>query len=142
MTPAVNGTTVTLNPPVNKNEITTVFVGNITDKASDTLIRQILMKCGFIVTWKRVQGASGRLQAFGFCEYGDPEAGLRSIRILSGFQIGDKKLLVKVDSKTRAQLDKYKEQKKIEKEVLAGSNLKVMVILFFCLIHGRQLLLM
>merc|ERR1711962_1009644 len=37
---------------------------------------------------------------------------------------GDKKLLVKVDSKTRAQLDKYKEQKKIEKEVSAGSNLK------------------
>lgn len=31
---------------------------------------------------------------------------------------------VKVDSKTRTQLDKYKEQKKIEKEVLVGSNLK------------------
>jgi len=125
MAPAVNGTvTAAVTPPVvNKTEITTVFVGNITDKASDTLIRQILMKCGYIITWKRVQGASGRLQAFGFCEYADPEAGLRSIRVLSGYQIGDKKLLVKVDSKTRAQLDKYKEQKKIEKEVLAGSNL-------------------
>ena len=28
---------------VSKQEITTIFVGNITDKASDTLIRQILM---------------------------------------------------------------------------------------------------
>jgi len=95
-------------------ELTTIFVGNITDKASDTLIRQILMKCGYIVSWKRVQGASGRLQAFGFCEYSDPEAGLRSMRLLSGKQIGDKKLLVKVDSKTRAQLDAYKEQKRVE----------------------------
>ncbi|XP_065660658.1 RNA-binding protein 25 isoform X2 [Hydra vulgaris] len=119
MPPVMNGI---VPPLVQKQEITTVFVGNITDKASDTLIRQILMKCGYIVSWKRVQGAAGRLQAFGFCEYSDPEAGLRSMRLLSGFQIGDKKLLVKVDSKTRSQLDRYKEQKKIEKEVLCDSG--------------------
>jgi len=98
--------------PASKLELTTVFVGNITDKASDTLIRQILMKCGFIVSWKRVQGASGRLQAFGFCEYSSPEAGLRAMRLLSGVQICDKKLLVKVDSKTRSQLDHYKQVQK------------------------------
>lgn len=40
MAPVVNGT---VPPMVGKQEITTVFVGNITDKASDTLIRQILM---------------------------------------------------------------------------------------------------
>ncbi len=66
---------------------TTVFVGNITEKASDTLIRQILLvslfikfeenfllimkfifkcvilqRCGPVEGWKRVQDASGKLQ--------------------------------------------------------------------------------
>ena len=33
-----------------------VFVGNISEKATDTLVRQILMKCGTVNNWKRVQG--------------------------------------------------------------------------------------
>merc|ERR1712183_317375 len=103
---------VVIPPLVNKQEITTVFVGNITDKASDTLIRQILLKCGFVVSWKRVQGASGRLQAFGFCEYSTPDAGHRAMRLLNGCEICDRKLLVKVDSKTRSQLDVYKDVEK------------------------------
>ena len=37
-------------PPV------TVFVGNITDRAPDAMIRHILAACGPVVTWKRVQG--------------------------------------------------------------------------------------
>lgn len=40
----------------------TVFVGNITDRAPDNMIRQMLAHCGAIVSWKRVQGASGVLQ--------------------------------------------------------------------------------
>jgi len=93
---------------------TTVFVGNITEHASDSLTRQILMKCGPISSWKRVQGASGRLQAFGFCEYTKPESALRAMRLLNGFQLGDKSLLVKVDSKTREQLDNYKKKMREE----------------------------
>lgn len=89
----------------------TVFVGNITDRASDTLIRQILMKCGLVYTWKRVQGASGKLQAFGFCEYRDPESALRAIHILHDYLLGDKKLLVKVDAKTQTQIDEWKTEK-------------------------------
>jgi RNA recognition motif-containing protein len=61
-----------------------------------------------------VQGANGKLQgkksqtiffsfvflcqfpflAFGFCEYENPEATLRCIRLLNGLQIQDKKLVV------------------------------------------------
>ena len=89
----------------------TVFVGNITDRASDTLIRQILMKCGSVFTWKRVQGASGKLQAFGFCEYRDPESALRAIHILHDYKLGDKKLLVKVDAKTQQLVDEWKKRK-------------------------------
>ncbi|CAJ0963103.1 unnamed protein product [Ranitomeya imitator] len=46
----------------NSGPTTTVFVGNISDKASDMLIRQLLAKCGLVLSWKRVQGASGKLQ--------------------------------------------------------------------------------
>lgn len=87
---------------------TTVFVGNISEKASDMLIRQLLAKCGLVLSWKRVQGASGKLQAFGFCEYKEPESTLRALRLLHDLQIGEKKLLVKVDAKTKAQLDEWK----------------------------------
>ncbi|XP_012679210.1 RNA-binding protein 25 isoform X2 [Clupea harengus] len=91
---------------------TTVFVGNISEKASDMLVRQLLSKCGLVLSWKRVQGASGKLQAFGFCEYKEPESTLRSLRLLHELQIGDKKLLVKVDAKTKAQLDEWKAKKR------------------------------
>ena len=32
--------------------------------------------------------------AFGFCDYGDPEASLRAIRLLHGKELGDKALVV------------------------------------------------
>lgn len=98
--------------PVNQGPTITVFVGNITERAADNLVKQLLLKCGNVVSWKRVQGASGKLQAFGFCEYGDPESALRAIRILHEWELGDKKLVVKVDAKTKEQLDEYKANKK------------------------------
>lgn len=97
---------------------TTVFVGNISDKASDTLVRQILLRCGRIEGWKRVQDASGKLQGFGFCEYADPESTLRALRLLHDFKLGDKNLVVKVDSKTRTDLLKYLTRKKRAKQNL------------------------
>ena len=39
---------------------------------------------------------SGFLTAFGFCDYGDPEAGLRAIRLLHGKELGDKALVVSI----------------------------------------------
>uniref|UniRef100_G3UCI8 RRM domain-containing protein n=1 Tax=Loxodonta africana TaxID=9785 RepID=G3UCI8_LOXAF len=89
---------------------TTVFVGNI-EKASDMLIRQLLEKCS-LLSWKRVQGASRKLQAFGFCEYNEPKSTLCALRLLHDLQIGEKRLLVQVDAKTKAQLDEWKAKKK------------------------------
>ena len=43
---------------------------------------------------RECRGASGKLQAFGFCEYGDPDASLRAIRLLHELELGDKKLVV------------------------------------------------
>lgn len=97
-----------------KPPVTTVFVGNISDRAPDAMVRQMLQRCGNVLSWKRVQGASGKLQAFGFCEYESPEATLRCIRLLNEWGIADKRLVVKVDAKTKSLLDDYKRQKKEE----------------------------
>lgn len=85
----------------------TIFVGNITERAPDAMVRHLLTTCGPVISWKRVQGATGKLQAFGFCEYSNPDAGLRAIRLLNKFSIAEKDLVVKVDSKTRKILEEY-----------------------------------
>ena len=48
------------------------------------------------------------LSAFGFCEYSTPESALRAIRLLHDMEVGEKKLVVKVDAKTKIILDNYK----------------------------------
>jgi RNA-binding protein 25 len=85
----------------------TVFVGNITERAPDSMVRHLLTTAGPVISWKRVQGATGKLQAFGFCEYSNPDAGQRSIRLLNGHKVADKALVVKVDAKTKKILDEY-----------------------------------
>lgn len=81
--------------------INQIFLGNITEKAPDTMVRQILAACGPVISWKRVQ-------AFGFCELAGPEAGLRAVRLLHDRMIGEKRLVAKVDAKTKTVLDEYK----------------------------------
>lgn len=52
-------------PPVEptfEGPIITVFVGNISERAPDGMIKKILQTAGPVVNWKRVS-------AFGFCEY-------------------------------------------------------------------------
>ena len=50
------------------------------------------------------------LLAFGFCEYREPESSLCALRLLHGLELGGRKLLVKVDAKTKALLDEWKMQ--------------------------------
>jgi RNA-binding protein 25 len=54
-----------------------------------------------------VAGPSGKMQGFGFCDFDNPVATLRVIRLLNGYEIADKKLLVKVDQKTQELLSDY-----------------------------------
>merc|ERR1712050_69804 len=95
-----------------KKPVTTVFIGNISDRAPDHMVKQMLQRCGNVLSWKRVQGASGKLQAFGFCEYDDPDSTCRCIRLLNEWLIAEKQLVAKVDAKTKALLDDYKRKKK------------------------------
>lgn len=53
-------------------------------------------KCGKINSWKWVQGTAGKLQAFGFCEYANPESTLRALRLLHSLKLGSKSLTVSV----------------------------------------------
>lgn len=130
--PPVNGA---VKPPETdkKNRLqtaTTVFVGSISDRAPDTMIKRMLHNCGSVVSWKRIQGANGKLQAFGFCEYENPEGTLRCIRLLNGWQIQDKKLVVKVDAKTKALLDEYKKKKRHELAKKAANDTKAFTFVY------------
>lgn len=78
-----------------------LHLGNIVEKAPDAMIRHILATCGHVISWKRVKG-------FGFCELAGPDAGLRAVRLLHDLMVGEKRLVAKVDAKTKAVLDEYK----------------------------------
>ncbi|VDM56775.1 unnamed protein product [Angiostrongylus costaricensis] len=84
--------------------VTTVFVGNISEKCSNEFMQQMLQECGKVTTWKRIQGSNGKFQAFGFCDFEEPEGTLRALRVLNDFQIGEKKLVVKAEPKVREEL--------------------------------------
>lgn len=49
-------------PTVPDGPLITVFVGNISERAPDPMVKKILQTCGTVITWKRVS-------TFGFCEY-------------------------------------------------------------------------
>ncbi|CDW57155.1 RRM 1 and PWI domain containing protein [Trichuris trichiura] len=87
--------------------MTTVFVGNIHERVSNDLIKAMLMKCGNIMNWKRIQGPSGKYQAFGFCEYDHPDSTLRALRLLHDWPLGDKKLVLKCDEKNKKTLIEF-----------------------------------
>ncbi|KAL7412506.1 hypothetical protein BDY24DRAFT_393154 [Mrakia frigida] len=107
-------------PPVQQKELsaqTTLFVGSISPGVTDQVLEQLLNACGPLKMLKRVRGATGKPQAFGFAEYQDPDSVLRALVVLSGVELPDlenrgpgKKLLVKVDDNTRKFLDEYQAQ--------------------------------
>ncbi|VDK51066.1 unnamed protein product [Anisakis simplex] len=113
--------------PPEKPPVTTVFVGNITDKCSNELIRSILSECGAVATWKRIQGSNGKFQAFGFCEFESPYGTMRALRILHDYQLAERKLVVKIDDKTRTMVKEYVAKQRNEKglsaEQLSGDEM-------------------
>lgn len=50
------------NGAIFEGPIITVFVGNISERAPEVMIKKILSTVGQVVSWKRVS-------TFGFCEY-------------------------------------------------------------------------
>lgn len=58
------------------------------------------------------------MQGFGYCDYAEADSALRAIRLLRDFEIGDKKLLIKVDSKTEERLNNYTKEKELSSNFL------------------------
>jgi hypothetical protein len=69
--------------------------------------------CGPLRELKRVSGANGKPQAFGFALFDDPNVVMRCIRCLNGVELpdtkGPKALVVKVDDKTKGFLDEFEQ---------------------------------
>ncbi|KNC81223.1 hypothetical protein, variant [Sphaeroforma arctica JP610] len=93
--------------PVGEKGVT-VFVGNISANIPDKSLESILRSCSTVTKWKRVKGAAGNLQSFGFCDYDSEEGALRALRVLNGVRIGEKVLKVTVDEKNNKLLEEYK----------------------------------
>lgn len=90
---------------VPKGPLITVFVGNISERVPDIMMKRMLSTCGLVINWKRVS-------TFGFCEYDGAIAGARAVRLLNDLEIDEKKLIVKVDAKNKALLDEFDEEAK------------------------------
>lgn len=113
-------------PPYEKAPTTTVFVGNIHEKASNELMKSLLNRCGSVTQWKRVHGANNRFQAFGFCEFDHPDATMRALRFLNDFNLGGKKLSIKADEKARDLIKEFINKRRTaqRRPLLETSNLE------------------
>uniref|UniRef100_A0A914BYJ1 PWI domain-containing protein n=1 Tax=Acrobeloides nanus TaxID=290746 RepID=A0A914BYJ1_9BILA len=84
-------------------------------------------QCGSVENWKRIQGSNGKFQAFGFCEFEHPEGTMRALRVLNDYPLGDKKLVVKVEDKTRKMIRDFMAARRAENgqppEILAEDQL-------------------
>jgi len=107
-----------------EQKLTNVWVGKICTLVEDSVIKNLLMACGAISQWQRVEG-NGQLKNFGFCKYTNAEGALRALRLLNGHRIGDDELHLKVDQNTTEYLEEYEKKKKIfiEKEKESGETL-------------------
>lgn len=97
-------------PPTSDGPTITVFVGNISERASEAMIKKILSSAGYVLNWKRVS-------TFGFCDYDGPMAGSRAVRLLHELEVDGKRLVAKVDAKNKELLDTYQEE-----ETKSGGN--------------------
>jgi RNA-binding protein 25 len=80
---------------------------------SEEHMREIFLSCGPIINWNRVVGGDGTPRSFGFCSFTYPESALRALRLLDGFDLGEKNISVKVDDKTRDYLDNYVKTRRV-----------------------------
>jgi RNA-binding protein 25 len=98
-----------------EQKLTNVWVGKICTLVEDSVIKNLLLACGAISNWQRVE-ANGQLRNFGFCKYTNAEGALRALRLLNGHRIGDDELHLKVDQATTQYLEEYEKKKNLFRE--------------------------
>ena len=84
-------------------------------------------------------------KGFGYCMYGNATDALRALKLLNGFSVDSKQMLVKVDSKTQAKLNEYAQamtvkmkEEFLEKDAAAKKALQVMYEERSGLLGGHQ----
>ena len=86
---------------------TSLYVGNIAESLPDIVLRQMLSAIGTVQSWNRFREPSGKLTNFGFCDFENPEACLRALRVLSTTNVDGCTFAVSVDQKNKATLENY-----------------------------------
>ncbi|KAF9157766.1 hypothetical protein DFQ26_008341, partial [Actinomortierella ambigua] len=124
VTPTVPTPTKSAAGGVLPDKLNTVFIGSIAPGINNVIMEKLLKTTGNLTKWKRVQDpTTGNWKAFGFAEYSDADSLLRTLRVIGREGHADKpgplelkamdgsdvtkKLLIKVDEKTRQFLDQY-----------------------------------
>ncbi len=64
-----------------------VFIKDIHEEVTDTLVKDILKECGNIIQWKRAKNEKDRPMSFGSVEFDTIEGVLRSLRILHNMNV-------------------------------------------------------
>ncbi|KAF0696252.1 Aste57867_12950 [Aphanomyces stellatus] len=85
-----------------------VFVGKLPPDLHDNYVRNLLERVGTVVSWKRTADPiSGKPKGFGYCTYATALDCIRALKLLNGFSLDSKNILLKVDSTTQTKLDAY-----------------------------------
>ncbi|ETW10158.1 hypothetical protein H310_00528 [Aphanomyces invadans] len=88
-----------------------VFVGKLPPDLHDNYVRNLLERVGTVVQWKRTTDPiSGKAKAFGYCTYATALDCIRALKLLNGFSLDSKNILLKVDTTTQTKLDEYSAQ--------------------------------
>lgn len=74
------------------------------------------------MNWKRASGTEGKVQGFGFCEYSDSEGAQRAVRLLHGFEIDGKPLVVRLDPKAQEKLNEFLKKEGLESKELSDDD--------------------
>ncbi|KAJ1620293.1 hypothetical protein T492DRAFT_555088, partial [Pavlovales sp. CCMP2436] len=68
----------------------TLYVGKIPDSVDDATLKRVLEACGMIISWKRPSDPiTGKMKAFGLCEFRSGAHASRAIRVLAPLTLQD-----------------------------------------------------
>jgi hypothetical protein len=82
----------------------TVYVGNLPDDVDDKIIQGMLEICGKFKKWNRPVDTNNVRRRFGFVTFEKGVGAMRCFRVLNGFEIGGKVLVVKAGTRETASL--------------------------------------
>lgn len=88
--------------------IISVWIGKIGTGVLDRSIRAILELIGNVSAWRRHTDAkTGQPKSFGFADFSSPRSAVLAKTLLNDLQMGDSRLLVKIDEKNQKIIDEW-----------------------------------